>query len=86
MKRLRNPDAPIATFADLLRTGEKRAWVHCNNRQCARRVAMPFAPFAIRWGLDAPVVPAIRRAFLCSRYGDKTSTLSLIFQIAIGTN
>ena len=75
--RSRKPEPPIATIGDLLRAGDKWAWVNCNNRLCMHRVAMPFAPFAIRWGLDAPAAPTFRKAFRCSRCGGKASTLTL---------
>ena len=76
-RKLREPSPPIATFGDLLRCGEKWAWLHCNNRQCLRTVALPFAPFAIRWGLGAAATAVIRKYFRCSNCGDMTATLTM---------
>jgi putative SOS response-associated peptidase YedK len=75
-KRYSELPPPIATFGQLLRGSEKWLWVHCNNWRCHHRVALPLAPFAIRWGLDAEVTTTIRKAFRCSHCGDMTSTLS----------
>lgn len=76
LKRYREAPPPIATFGQLLAGSEKWMWVHCNNWSCHHSVALPLAPFAIRWGLDAPATTVIRKAFRCSRCGDTTSTLS----------
>jgi putative SOS response-associated peptidase YedK len=76
LKKYREPPPPIATFGQLLHGPDKWLWVHCNNWGCLHRAAVPLAPFAIRWGFDAEVSPLIRKAFRCSRCGDKTTTLT----------
>jgi hypothetical protein len=75
-KKYREPPPPIATFGQLLCRNPKWFWIHCNNRACRHKAALPLAPFAIRWGMDAPAVPTIRQAFRCSQCGDKTSTIT----------
>ena len=76
-KKYRAPAPPVATFGDLLRTGEKWAWLYCNTLDCGHRVALAFEPLAIRWGLDVPATTVIREKFRCSRCGQKTSTTTL---------
>jgi hypothetical protein len=75
-RKWREPQHPIATFAQLLVSGEKWLWVHCNNHLCHHSVAVPLVPFAIRWGMNVPAATVIREAFQCSRCGDKTSTIT----------
>ena len=77
LSKYRVPAGPVATFGDLMDSGEKWAWLHCNNSRCHRTVALPFAPFAIRWGAEAPLTTAIRKKFRCSNCGNKTSTLTM---------
>ena len=71
------PAGPVATFGDLMGSGDKWAWLHCNNPVCHHTVALPFAPFAIRWGVEAPLTTTVRRKFRCSHCGDMTSTLTM---------
>jgi putative SOS response-associated peptidase YedK len=75
-KKYREPPPPIATFGQLLCGNPKWFWIHCNNWSCHQKAALPLAPFAIRWGWDAPAVPTIRQAFRCSVCGEKISTLT----------
>jgi putative SOS response-associated peptidase YedK len=74
-KRYRKPPPPIATFEDLLKGDEKWTWINCSC--CRHRVALPFAPYAVRWGLGEPATTRIRRHFRCSRCGTIASTLTL---------
>ena len=75
--RCRAPAGPVATFGDLMGSGEKWAWLHCNSRDCHHSVALPFAPFAIRWGVEAPLTTTVRRKFRCSHCGEMTSTITM---------
>lgn len=83
-KKYREPPPPIATFRQLLRGTEKWFWVTCNNHQCLHSVAVPLAPLAIRWGLDAEATTIVRQTFRCSRCGDMTSTLTAP-SVVVGT-
>jgi putative SOS response-associated peptidase YedK len=76
LKKYREAPPPVATFGQLLAGSEKWLWVHCNNLRCHHKVALPLAPFAIRWGLNAEVTSTIRKKFRCSHCGDMTSTLT----------
>jgi putative SOS response-associated peptidase YedK len=76
LKKYREPAGPIATFRQLLTSGTSWAWLNCNGMNCTHRVALPFAPYAVRWGLDVAASTYIRRHFRCSRCGEMTSTLS----------
>ena len=77
LSRYRAPARPVATFGDLMGSGEKWAWLHCNNSDCHHTVALPFAPFAIRWSAEAPLTTTIRERFRCSHCGEMTSTLTM---------
>lgn len=67
---------PIATFGQLLKGDTKWFWLHCSTMGCGHRVALPLAPFAVRWGEKTPAVPIIRRSFRCSACGEKATVLS----------
>jgi putative SOS response-associated peptidase YedK len=74
-KRYREPPPPIATFEDLLKGDEKWTWINCSC--CRHRVALPFAPYAIRWGMRDEATTRTRRHFRCSRCGEKATTLTM---------
>ena len=58
------------TLGDCLSSAHgKWVWVYCNVRACGHRAAVAYAPFAIRWGMDANT-GMIRRNFRCSRCGN----------------
>jgi putative SOS response-associated peptidase YedK len=46
------------------------SWVVCTDFQCGHSRAIPFAPWAIRWGVD-DVIAEIRRNFRCSMCGKR---------------
>jgi putative SOS response-associated peptidase YedK len=74
-KRYREPPPRIATFGDLLAAPDKWAWAYCNC--CGHSVAMPFAPYAVRWGMQSEATTKTRRHFRCSKCGEKLSCLTL---------
>ena len=74
-KRYREQPPPIATFGDLMAASDKWAWAHCN--YCGHYVAIPFAPFAVRWGLQSEATTKTRRHFRCSKCGEKLSSLTM---------
>lgn len=53
-RNYRHPDGPAPTLGALqLGPHAKWVWLSCNNLHCSHRVAVPLAPFVIRWGADA---------------------------------
>jgi putative SOS response-associated peptidase YedK len=60
----------LPTFSVCLSASEaKWTWVYCPVRNCGHKAAVAFAPFAIRWGMQAST-SQIRRCFRCSRCGN----------------
>ena len=67
----RYDNSTVATIGDLLDSiGPNWTWAYCIDMTCGHRVAIPLAPFAIRWGLDAST-DLIRRNLICSHCGHK---------------
>lgn len=76
-ERYRAAAGPVATIGQLLREPRGRwAWVYCRNPACGHYRAMPLAPFAIRWGMDAST-DIIRERLRCAACGRLGVTMSL---------
>lgn len=62
--------AKVLTIGDMLRYEVKWSWAHCDSNTCHHNEPVAHAPFAIRWGMDAPF-DMIRRNLRCSKCGHK---------------
>lgn len=51
-------------------------WLACAEFTCGHLAAVPYAPFAIRWGLDAPL-DWLRKRARCSQCGHKGAVITL---------
>jgi hypothetical protein len=75
--RYKQPVGPIPTIGQLLseRHGKwVRVW--CKNPACGHYAAVPLAPFAIRWGMNASS-DYIRKFLRCAECGAKGVSISL---------
>lgn len=57
-----------------MREGHCWLWVQCADWRCLHKVAMPLAPWIIRWGSDASS-DVLRQCAKCGKCGHKRATL-----------
>lgn len=68
-------DDEVPTLGALQRGDQgKWLWLTCN--ACQNHVAIPIAPFAIRWGTNASS-NLLRRRMRCSRCGTKSTSIAI---------
>jgi hypothetical protein len=73
VNRQKSAAGPIATLGDLARHG---AWVTLTCHRCQHSVAIPLAPFRVRWGLEASS-DTLRRNFRCTQCGTRSTGVTV---------
>jgi hypothetical protein len=69
-------DYKQATLGDLLSGPSKWLWINCHTETCRHYAPIAIAPYAIRWGMEAPSTVLTSR-LRCSRCGGRRLTMTL---------